>query len=89
MPADEDRRRGVPTEIEFPETDVAIDWRQLTPQVRGMAQRSFGDWVSQVLGWSYFLCWTISFYPQVISLQALLTAGDSELPKKVSERTQR
>lgn len=30
-----------------------------------LAQKSFGDVLSQLLGWSYFLCWTVSFYPQV------------------------
>jgi len=26
---------------------------------------SLGEVVSQLLGWAYFLCWTVSFYPQV------------------------
>jgi hypothetical protein len=30
-----------------------------------LVQKSFGDVLSQLLGWSYFLCWTVSFYPQV------------------------
>jgi len=31
-----------------------------------LAQRTAGDVVSQLLGWTYFGCWTVSFYPQIL-----------------------
>ena len=52
-----------------------------------MIQTSFGELISQILGWSYFLCWTISFYPQVLGVETLLMAANSELPPKVREGT--
>ena len=58
-----------------------------SPHVDTMVQTSFGELVSQLLGWLYFLCWTISFYPQVLRVEPLLMAGNSELPKKVRQGT--
>jgi hypothetical protein len=39
---------------------------QLSEYMNVLAQRTAGEVVSQFLGWTYFGCWTVSFYPQVL-----------------------
>jgi hypothetical protein len=36
-----------------------------------LAHMSFWELFSQVLGWAYFLCWTVSFYPQVLLMKLM------------------
>jgi len=49
---------------------------------------SFWTVVSQLLGWGYFLCWTVSFYPQVShGSAAWLMEGCSQHSTEVGSRT--
>ncbi len=46
--------------------------------------------MSQLLGWAYFLCWTVSFYPQVCAANLFIDSLDHpKLPKEVCCGTQR
>jgi len=52
--------------------------------------RTSGEALSQIIGWSYFLCWTISFYPQVYRPRTQSSqTGDLEFPAKIRGRFER